>query len=43
MADSSRDVWFEHHGWRVLRYWNHDVLNKTEDVLADILRVLKGH
>ncbi|MDR0775213.1 MAG: DUF559 domain-containing protein [Azonexus sp.] len=36
IADSSRDAWFERHGWRVLRYWNHDV----EDVLADILRVL---
>jgi very-short-patch-repair endonuclease len=39
-ADSSRDTWFARHGWRVLRYWNHDVLGKTEDVLADILRAL---
>ncbi|MDR0275732.1 MAG: DUF559 domain-containing protein [Burkholderiaceae bacterium] len=39
-ADSSRNAWFERDGWRVLRYWNNDVLGKTEDVLADILRVL---
>jgi len=39
-ADSSRDAWFECHGWRVLCYWNHDVLGSTEDVLADILRTL---
>ncbi len=27
-------------GWRVLRYWNDDVLLRTEAVLEDILRAL---
>jgi len=38
-VDSSRNAWFERHKWRVLRYWNNDVLSRTENVLADILRV----
>jgi len=42
VADASRDAWFERHGWRVLRYWNNDVLGRTEDVLADILRMLEA-
>ena len=39
-ADSSRNAWLERHGWHLLRYWNNDVLSRTEDVLADILKVL---
>jgi very-short-patch-repair endonuclease len=42
VADAGRDVWFERHGWRVLRYWNDDVLGRTADVLADILRVIES-
>ncbi len=39
-ADSTRDQWFAEHGYRVLRYWNNDVLEQTEAVLEHILATL---
>lgn len=38
--DSRRDAWFEVRGFRVLRFWNNDVLARTDDVLAMILDCL---
>jgi very-short-patch-repair endonuclease len=35
-ADARRDAWLRHQGYTVLRYWNHDVLDRTERVLAAI-------
>jgi very-short-patch-repair endonuclease len=32
-VDSSRDAWFERHGWRVLRYWNNDPKNRSYPLL----------
>jgi len=34
--DRLRDQWLTEQGFKVLRYWNNDVLKNTEAVLADI-------
>lgn len=34
--DRARDRWFEAQGYRVLRFWNHDVLNALDSVLDTI-------
>ena len=38
--DQQRDAWLTAAGYRVLRFWNHDVLGRTESVLAQILDVM---
>ncbi|HEX7325463.1 MAG TPA: endonuclease domain-containing protein [Rhodanobacteraceae bacterium] len=38
--DARRDAWFAQNHFRVLRFWNHDVLNRTNEVLAAILAAL---
>jgi very-short-patch-repair endonuclease len=39
-ADAERATWLERHGWRVLRFWNNDILANTESVLETILEAL---
>ena len=39
--DRVRDAWFESAGYRVLRYWNNDVLARPDAVLDDILAKLE--
>ena len=34
--DSARDAWFTRNGYRVLRFWNHEVFTEQESVLATI-------
>jgi very-short-patch-repair endonuclease len=34
--DRTRDTWFENQGYRVLRFWNHDVLTALDSVLDTI-------
>ena len=34
--DETRDAWLEEHGFRVLRFWNHEVLKNPEGVLEMI-------
>ena len=41
--DEARDLYFARLGWRVLRFWNNDVLSNTEGVLAQILASLGPH
>ncbi len=41
-ADAHRTVWLESHGWRVIRFWNNEVLNNTSGVVESILRALEG-
>ena len=36
-ADAERTKWLEGQGWRVLRFWNNDILANTEGVLETIL------
>jgi len=40
-ADARRTPWFEKHGWRVIRFWNHDVLSNASGVIEAILRALE--
>ena len=39
-ADDLRTVWLESHGYRVIRFWNNQILNETDAVLQEILRHL---
>ena len=39
-GDAKRDAWLASQGFRVLRYWNNQVLNELDAVLADIARAL---
>jgi very-short-patch-repair endonuclease len=36
--DSDRDAWLVSQGFKVVRFWNHDVLTNVEGVLAMILK-----
>jgi very-short-patch-repair endonuclease len=36
--DTARDAWLRSQGFRVLRFWNHDVLSNTEGVLEQIAK-----
>ncbi|MDA8486695.1 endonuclease domain-containing protein [Pseudomonas resinovorans] len=38
--DNTRDAWLNKQGYRVLRFWNHDVLGQTDVVLEAIWRVI---
>ncbi|WP_395828588.1 endonuclease domain-containing protein [Elstera sp.] len=40
--DRQRTAWLAQQGWRVIRFWNNDILQNTEGVLIEILRVLKN-
>jgi very-short-patch-repair endonuclease len=40
LADERRTAWLESQGWRVIRFWNNDILTNTEGVLDAILRIL---
>jgi len=40
--DEARTAWLQAQGFRVLRFWNHDVLRRQELVLEEILRWLEG-
>ena len=41
-ADADRTRYLEANGFRVLRFWNNDVLNGLDGVVAEIERVLAG-
>src|ERR1700681_2117721 len=36
-ADRRRTAWLENEGWRVLRFWNNDILANAEGVVQTIL------
>lgn len=40
VADARRDACLVQQGYRVLRFWNHDVLMRTKEVLAVIFEAL---
>jgi len=40
--DKTRTDALEQRGYRVLRFWNHDVLLRTDDVLVEIFLVLES-
>ncbi len=41
-TDAARDALIARQGWRVLRYWNHEVLANRAGVLADIVAHLSS-
>jgi very-short-patch-repair endonuclease len=41
--DTTRTAWLEEQGFRVLRFWNHEVLHATEGVLETVLCALRGY
>ena len=40
--DQQRTDYLQECGYRVIRFWNNDVINKTDDVLSEILRSLSA-
>lgn len=38
--DQIRTAWLQAQGFVVLRFWNHEVLQQTSDVLARVLQAL---
>jgi very-short-patch-repair endonuclease len=38
--DMARTAWLEQRGYRVLRFWNNDVMGNIEGVLEEIARAL---
>jgi len=43
VKDAERTKWLESEGYRILRFWNHDVLQNTDGVIETIERTLRGH
>ena len=41
--DRERSLWLENQGFRILRFWNHDVLGKINIVLEEIVKFLTPH
>jgi very-short-patch-repair endonuclease len=41
--DARRDHWFRSQGFIVLRFWNNDILNNTEGVLATIFAACRDY
>lgn len=38
--DNQRTAWLEAQGWKVLRFWNNEVLQNIEGVLMELLNAL---
>lgn len=41
-SDERRTAWLESEGWRVLRFWNNDILSNIEGVQERILEILES-
>ena len=39
-SDPRRTAWLESQGWRVVRFWNNDVLSNTRAVIEAIVQAL---
>ncbi len=39
--DQRRTAWLESRGWRVIRFWNNDILGNPEGVADTILRAIR--
>jgi very-short-patch-repair endonuclease len=40
--DGLRTAWLESRGWKVIRFWNNDVLTNTSGVVKTVLRAFKA-
>ena len=41
-VEQERDSWLEGHGYKVLRFWNNEVLTNTEGIL-EVIRYYLNH
>jgi very-short-patch-repair endonuclease len=41
-CDDCRTAWLKSQGWRVIRFWNNDVLTNTNGVIETILQALRA-
>jgi very-short-patch-repair endonuclease len=41
-TDTRRTARLEHQGWKVIRFWNNDILTNTNGVIEAILRTLQA-
>ena len=41
-TDVRRTVWLGNQGWRVIRFWNYDILTNTNGVIETVLRALRA-
>ena len=41
--DHCRSAWLESQGFKVIRFWNHDVMNNVEEIKEVIARNLAPH
>lgn len=41
-ADAVRDLWLAHRGYRILRFWNNDVIARSDTVLDTIWHALEA-
>ncbi|WP_417513706.1 endonuclease domain-containing protein [Marinobacter sp.] len=41
LSDKERDAWLRSQGFRVLRFWNHEILRQTDIVLSVIYEALE--
>ncbi|WP_417545270.1 endonuclease domain-containing protein [Marinobacter sp.] len=41
LSDKERDAWLRSQGFRVLRFWNHEILRQTDVVLSVIYDALE--
>ena len=41
-SDAKRDAWLKAAGFRVLRFWNNEILQNTEAVLEVVIDAVKG-
>jgi primosomal protein N' (replication factor Y) len=42
VKDAARDAALQAAGWRILRYWNNEVIENCDGVVADVLAALRG-
>jgi very-short-patch-repair endonuclease len=40
--DARRTTWLEREGWRVVRFWNNEVLTNINGVIETVLRLLRA-
>ena len=43
VRDKDRDAWLQTQGFRILRFWNHDILRNTETVLEQIRMAVEAN
>jgi very-short-patch-repair endonuclease len=41
LSDAGRTAWLKDQGWRVIRFWNNEILANTEGVVSTILQALR--